>query len=73
MATNARNIMEIHHMLAHPSKDITRKTAEAIEISTMGQWGSRKACLQVKVKQHTMPKMTDNRASVKGQRFFVNV
>ena len=32
-----RDVMEVHRMLAHPSEDITRKTAEVMGIETTGQ------------------------------------
>ena len=67
------DVMEVHRMLAHPSKDITRKTAEMMGIETTGQWGACETCFQVKAKRHAVPKKTDERASVRGQRFFVDV
>ena len=73
MAAKARNIVEVHRMLSHPNEDKTRKTAEAIGMATMGQWGSCEAYLQVKAKRHTVPRMTGERANLKGQRFFVDV
>ena len=60
-------------MLAHPSEDITRKTAVMMGIETTGQWGACETYLQVKAKRHAVPKKTDERASVRGQRFFVDV
>ena len=45
VAAKARNIMEVHRMLVHPSEGITWKTAEAMRIATTGQWGSCEACL----------------------------
>ena len=68
-----RDVMEVHRMLAHPSQDITRNTAEMMGIETTGQWGACETCFQAKAKRHAMPKKTDERASVKGQRFFVEV
>ena len=53
VAAEARSIMEVHRMLAHPSKEVTRKTAEAMGIATTGQWGSCEACLQAKAKGYT--------------------
>ena len=32
----SRDVMEVHRMLAHPSEDITRKTAEIMGIETTG-------------------------------------
>ena len=69
----SRDVMEVHRMLAHPSEDITRKTAEMMGIETTGQWGACEACSQVKAKRRTVPKKTDERASVREQRFFVDV
>ena len=60
-------------MLAHPSEDITRKTAEMMGIETTGQWGVCETCFQAKAKRHAVPKKTDERASVKRQQFFVDV
>ena len=40
LATKAwvsRDVMEVHRMLAHPSEDLTRKTAEIMGIKTTGQ------------------------------------
>ena len=39
----------------------------------MGQWGACETCFQAKAKRNAVPKKTDERASMKGQRFFVNV
>ena len=50
VAVKARNMMEVHLMLAHPSEDITRKRVEAMGIATMGQWGYCEACLQTEAK-----------------------
>ena len=76
LATRAgvsRDVMEVHRMLAHPSEDITRKTAEMMGIETTGQWGACETCFQAKAKRHAVPKKTDERVSVRGQRFFVDV
>ncbi|CAM9877737.1 unnamed protein product, partial [Ascophyllum nodosum] len=72
-ASASRDVMEVHRVLAHPSEDITRKTAEMMEIETTGQWGACETCFQVKAKRHAVPKKTDERASARGQRFFVDV
>ena len=69
----SRDVMEAHRMLAHPSEDITRKTAEMMGIETTGQSGACEICFQAKAKRHAVPKKTDERASVRGQRFFVDV
>ena len=69
----SHDIMEVHRMLAHPSENITRKTAEIMGIETTGQWGACEPCFQAKAKRHAVPKKTDERASVRGQRFFVDV
>ena len=68
-----RDAMEGHHMLAHPSENITRTTAEMMWIETTGQWGACETCFQAKTKRHAVPKKTDERASVRRQRFFVDV
>ena len=66
-----RDVMEVHRMLAHPSEDTTRNTAEMMGIETTGQWGACETCFQAKEKGHAVHKKTDDRASVKGQRLFV--
>ena len=40
----SRDVMEVHRMLAHPSEDIMRKTAEIVGIETTGQWGACETC-----------------------------
>ena len=69
----SRDVMEVHRMLAHPSEDITRKTTEMMGVETTGQWGACETCFQVKAKRHAVPKKKDERASVRGRRFFVDV
>ena len=69
----SRDVTEVHCILAHPSEDITRKTAEMMGIETTGQWGAWETCFQAKAKRHAVPKKTDERASVKRQRFFIDV
>ena len=64
----SRDFMEVHRMLAHPSEDITRKTAEMIGIQTTGQWGACETCFQAKAKRHAVPKKTDERASVRTRK-----
>ena len=69
LATRAgvsRDVMEVQRMLAHPSEDTTRKTAEMMGIETTGQWGACETCFQAKAKRHAVPKKMDERASVKG-------
>ena len=69
----SRDVIEVHRMLAHPSEDITRKTPEIMGIETTGQWGACETCFQAEAKRHAVPKKTDERASVRGQQFFVDV
>ena len=69
----SRDVMEVRRILAHPSEDITRKTADMMGIETTGQWGACETCFLAKAKRQAVPKKTDERASVKGQRFFVDV
>ena len=69
----ARNIMEVYRMLACPSEDITWKTAEMMGIAATGQWGSCETCFQVKTKRCAVQKMTNERISVKVQRFVADV
>ena len=64
-ASASRDVMDVHRMLAHPSEDITRKTAVMMGIETTGQWGACETCFQAKAKRHAVPKKTDERASVR--------
>ena len=64
----SRDVMEAHRMPAHPSEDITRKTAEMVGIETTGQWGACETCFQAKAKRHAVPKETDERASVRTRK-----
>ena len=41
-------------MLAHSSKEKTQKTAQAMGITTTGQWGPCEARLQAKAKRQTV-------------------
>lgn len=66
-----RDLMEVHRMLAYPSEEITWRPAEIMGIETTGQRGTCEACLHTK--RHAVPMMTDERGSMKRQRFFVNV
>ena len=50
----SRDVMEVHRMLAHPSEDITRKTAEMMGIETTGQWGACETCFQAKAKRQAV-------------------
>ena len=50
----SRDAMVVHRMLAHPSEDITRKTAEMIGIETTGQWGTCETCFQDKAKRQAV-------------------
>ena len=62
----SRDVMEVHRILAHPSEDITKTTAEMMGIETTDQWGACETCFQAKAKRHAVPKRTDERSSVKG-------
>ena len=50
----SRDVMKVHRMLAHPSEDITRKTAEMMGIETTGQWGACETCFQAKAKRQAV-------------------
>ena len=64
----SRNVMEVHRILAHPSENITKKTAEMVGIETTGQWGACETCFQAKAKRHSGPTKTDERASVRTRK-----
>ena len=67
-ASASRDVMEVHRMLAHPSEDITRKTAMMMGIETTGRWGACETCFLVKVKRHAELKKTDELASVRTRK-----
>ena len=62
----SRDVMEVHRMLAHPSEDITRKTAGMMGTETTGQWGACEMCFQAKAKRHAVSK--DERTSVRTRK-----
>ena len=64
----SRDVIKVHRMLAHPSEDITRKTAVMMGIETTGQWGACEICFQAKPKRHAAPKTTDERASARTRK-----
>ena len=64
----SRDVMKVHRIPAHPSENITRKTAEMVGIETTGQWGACETCFQAKAKRHTGPAKTDERASVRTRK-----
>ena len=64
----SRDVIKVYRMLAHPSEDITRKTAVMMGIETTGQWGACEICFQAKPKRHAAPKTTDERASARTRK-----
>ena len=50
----AHDMVEVHRELAHPSKEITQETAQAMGIATTGQWGFYEARLQAEAKRQTV-------------------
>ena len=48
------DVMEVHRMLAHPSKDITRKTVEMMGIEVTSLWGACETCFQAEAKRHAV-------------------
>ena len=51
VAVKAPGMVEVDHVLAYPSEEITQKTVEAMGIATTGQWRPCEARVQVKVKR----------------------
>ena len=54
VAIKAHDMVELHRVLARPSKEITQKTAQAMGITTTGQWGPCEALLLVKEKRQAV-------------------
>ena len=54
VAVKARNVMEVHRVLTHPSREVAQKTVETMRIATTGQWGPCKACLQAEAKRQAV-------------------
>ena len=59
----SRDVVEVRRILAHPSEDITIKTAEMMGIETTGQWGACETCFQVKAKRHAVEWESDSGAT----------
>ena len=73
VAAKARDVMDVHHMFAHPNEEITRISANVMTVIPTDGWGPCEACSQAKAKRYAMPKMTDKRANVKEKQFYVDV
>ena len=54
VAIKAHDMVELHRVLARPSKEITQKTAQAMGITTTDQWGPCEALLLVKAKRQAV-------------------
>ena len=54
VAVKAHDMVEVHHVLAHPSDKITQRTAQAMGIATTGQWRPCEVRLQVKAKPQAL-------------------
>ena len=54
VAEQACEIMGVPRVLAHPSEEITQKTAKTMGIARASQWGFCKARLQVEVKRQAV-------------------
>ena len=54
MAAKARNKVEVHHELTHPSEEITQITSQAMGIVTTGQWRLCEARLQAEAKRQAV-------------------
>ena len=50
----AHDIVKVHRVPAHPSGEITHKTAQTRGITTTGQWGPCEARLQVEAKRQAV-------------------
>lgn len=51
-----RDILEAHHLMAHPSEHITRMTAKAVGIKLTGEWSPCSERDRTKIRRHTVPK-----------------
>ena len=51
MAVRSHDMVEVHRVLAHPSKEIKQKMVQAMGIVTTSQGGACKVRLQVKAKR----------------------
>ena len=67
------DIKEVHHLLAHPSENITRETAKAAGIIMTGEWRTCVECDRSKADRHAAPKMTDNCASEQAALLYVDL
>ena len=54
VAVKSHNIIEVHHVLAHGSEEITQKMVQAMEVATKVQWGPCEARLQADAKQQAV-------------------
>ena len=61
-----RDIMELHHLLAHPSKHITKATAKATGLIITVEWRPCVACDRSKAHRHAVPR-TQTTAPLSGR------
>ena len=67
------DIREVHRLLAHPSKHVTRATVKATGIIITGEWRPCVECYQSEAHQHAVLRTTDNRASARATLLHVDL
>jgi len=66
------DINEFHALIGHPSFDTTEITAEYYGITLTGQGKPCEDCALAKSRQTNVPKSTETRSEVPGERFFID-
>lgn len=65
--------MEFHNIFGHPGGNITRRTARMAGFKLSGTWSPCVLCFEARMRRHTVPKPTDNRANVGAGRLFIDI
>lgn len=71
--STTREIMDMHRLLGHPSEQITRGTAKAADVALACEWRPCIGCSNAKAHHHAVPMTTDNRATERSERIFVDL
>ena len=66
-------VKEYHKQLGHPNLVVTRSMAKARDVSLIGTAEECYYCAVGKARQKNVPKATVKRASVPGERMFIDI
>ena len=65
--------MDLHRTLGHPHEASTRATARPSGIALTGEWTPCEECSKKKAHAYSVPKITNNKATEKLERVFIDL